>query len=167
MHKAEIIAKVTEVITAANAMFRLNMDIPEISFFDSGRVAGRAYPLAHKLAFNTILSETNPDTFHETIIHEVAHLVTRKVRPLAKQAHGPEFKQIDKLLGGRGTRCHNYDVSTVPTKERRKVRYECKCNCTGSHFVTRKTASMASLYRCKTCKSTLVYTGNKATWMPN
>jgi SprT protein len=166
--RAAIYAKVHEVIAHANKIYpNLNMAVPTVAFFSRGRVAGRAYWVRHHLEFNEVLARENPESFHETVIHEIAHLVTHKVFADAKQAHGPEFKYVDQSLGGRGTRCHSYDVSSVATKKR-KVRYEVKCSCQ-THWVTKSVVSnINNPYRkisCKTCKSGVMATGNTKVFM--
>lgn len=157
MNREQIIAKVKEVTLQANEKFDLGMPVPIVRFFNKGRVAGRAYYSLHLVEFNEVLAKHNPEKFYETVIHEVAHLVTRKLFPRAKQAHGPEFKAVDTALGGRGTRCNSYDTS-VSKVTKTYTRYVCKCACK-EHTVTKRVASQASRFYCKSCKAYLTYTG--------
>lgn len=157
MNREQIVAKVKEVTLLANKEFNVNMPVPQVRFFAKGRVAGRAYYGEHLVEFNETLAKHNPEKFYQTVIHEVAHLVTFKVFPRAKQAHGPEFKLVDVRLGGRGTRGNTYDVSVSKVKKT-YVRYVCKCACQ-EHYVTKKVADKAGRYRCRTCRASLAYTG--------
>lgn len=111
---------------------------------------------ANEVAFNLTLAKENPDSFHETVCHEVAHLVTKKVFPRAKQAHGPEFKHVDLMMGGRGTRCHSYDTSNAKREVTRTyVVYTCNCM---EHDITPRThqkITMGAGYRCRKCRTSL------------
>lgn len=158
MNREQIITEVKRVVELANKKYKTKIDVPEVEFFNKGRRAGYAIPGLNKLGFNVVLAKENAAIFHETVIHEVAHIVVTKVYPWAKQAHGPEFKAVDVSLGGRGTRCHSYDVSSVKVKKT-ITRYECKCGCKEPHYVTKKVAARAWGYRCKVCNENLSYTG--------
>jgi len=46
------------------------------------------------------------DDVEETIAHEIAHHITRKLYPLAKQAHGPEFRSVMQAIGYDGSTYH-------------------------------------------------------------
>lgn len=161
MNRQQIIAKVNEVVAQANKMYKVQTEIASVEFFSKGVAAGRAYPYAKKLEFNEVLARENPTTFQQTVIHEVAHMVTRENYPYAKQDHGPEFRKVIASLGGDTATYHNYDVSSVQIT-RRKTRYEVKCDCQ-SHWVTKKTASNAKfgfvVIRCKRCGNACKPTG--------
>lgn len=157
MTREEIIAKVHEVVALANRKFNIDLPMPTVEFFTKGRNAGWAAEKRNTLSFNITLAAHNPDTFYQTVIHEVAHLVTWRVYPRAKQNHGPEFKYVDVALGGRGKRCHSYDVSVSKVK-RSYTRYVCACDCK-EHYLTAKVAAQASSYRCRKCNTRLTNTG--------
>lgn len=159
----KLIKQVAEVMKTVEQKFpQVSMSMPDVGFFYKGRVAGKAYYYQNRVTFNVILAKENEGEFLNTVKHEVAHLVTHKLYPFAK-AHGPEFKRIFIMLGGNGERCHNYDVSSVSTRQERKFEYKCNCQ---SHMVTaRKHANMqraAGSYRCKRCKAPVVYVGLNA-----
>jgi SprT protein len=108
---------------------KLAFQNPEVGFEVKGRTAGLAYQNGKRVAFNTVLAEENRDEFDNTIIHELAHLVTFKLYPRAKQNHGPEFKRVFVFLGGNGKRGHTYDVCNVINADKVKKRFVYKCNC--------------------------------------
>jgi predicted SprT family Zn-dependent metalloprotease len=168
MDRTTIKAKVVEIVEKANRIYpNLRLTVPTVGFYSKGGHAGLAYCQKNRLEFNEVLAKENASSFVDTIIHEVAHLVTHKVRPYAKQAHGPEFKAVDKSLGGRGTRCHSYDVSSVK-QTRTKIRYEVVCTCQ-SHWVTKKTVLALQNPRktvsCKSCGSKVEYTGKSKSFI--
>ncbi len=167
MNRQDIVAAVELYIEEANRIFPLaKLTMPTVGFFDKGGRAGTAYCTRNHLEFNTTLAVENPDTFIETIIHEIAHLVigTCRVFRNVKQAHGPQFKYVDSMLGGRGERCHSYDVSSVKRKNK-KIRYEVVCACAGkSHWVTKRIATSVTAY-CKICQKSVKVTGKKKVYV--
>jgi SprT protein len=117
---------VLNLIISSNQRFRICLEIPEIEYFHSSRVAGKAYRNVYKISFNEVLMNENQSEFAQTIAHELAHLYTRELYPHAKQAHGPEFKYVLAKMGYEPRRCHHYDVSSVSTKKvQRKYLYAC------------------------------------------
>ncbi len=117
--------QVVNVLIKANDIWNLDLDVPSIDFYSKGKVAGTARCISWRLEFNEILMDENKDSFIQTIIHEVAHLVTHKLYPNAKQNHGPEFKYVITKLGGEAKTYHNYDVSNVPGKKQQRHQYKC------------------------------------------
>lgn len=153
MDQAKIVELVNHYVAKANKKFSINLDSPKVEFYNMSKVAGRAWCRENRVSFNLTLAAENPETFHETVCHEVAHLVTRKVFPNARQSHGPEFKHVDIELGGRGTRCHSYDTTSVKREVVRKyVTYQCKCR---THDITPATHKKIYIdgrtYKCKLC----------------
>lgn len=152
MQKNQIIESVDKTVAKVNEMFpNLNFKKPTVEFFSRGKVAGRAYYAKHHLEFNEVLAMENAEEFENTVIHEVAHLVVRKVYPFAKQAHGPEFRAVCRHLGGTGNTYHSYDVSTV-ARTMTKVVYECGCR---EHKIPpqkHRKIQMGVSYYCRTCK---------------
>ena len=152
MQKNQIIESVEKTVAKVNEMFpNLNFKKPTVEFFNRGKVSGRAYYAKHHLEFNEVLAMENAEEFENTVIHEVAHLVVRKVYPFAKQAHGPEFRAVCRGLGGTGNTYHSYDVSTV-ARTMTKVVYECGCR---EHKISpqkHRKIQMGAVYRCNTCK---------------
>lgn len=162
MNKTEIrnaVFVISEQIRAQTPTFVT----PSVEFFDSSVVAGRAHYREHKVSFNTTLAGENSEAFMNTIIHEMAHLVTRMKYPNVKQSHGPQFKSIFISMGGNGKRCHSYDVSTVKREVvRTYVVYKCSCR---EHNITaathKKIGTGAKSFKCLRCGDKLSVVSNE------
>ena len=65
--------------------------------------AGRAWPLKNEIQLSAKIfgDIENEHGFENTVTHELAHLI-------AKFGHGSEWKNMHRLLGGDGQRCHNF-----------------------------------------------------------
>lgn len=158
MNKSEIIKATEEVYAKAVSMFGVRFPMPTIEFYRGNLTAGTANSYLNQLRFNMDFAEKNSAKFHETVIHEMAHLVTKYVYPSARQAHGPEFKMIDKKLGGRGTARNSYDLPDSYIEN--KFPYAYSCDCRTHHFGTRKHNSVVknkTRYTCRACKGELVF----------
>lgn len=157
--RSQLIADVKAEWDNAVSMFPKisTVAVPDVGFFEKGTTAGKAWYSRHLVEFNVILAEQNRGEFINTVKHEIAHIITRKVFPYAKQAHGPEFKSVFRSIGGNGQRYHSYDVSSVKSKYTR-VRMKVTCSCK-THLVTRqkhaKIAARPDIWFCKLCKSNL------------
>lgn len=154
-----LIAETMDVVKSAKSVFNVDLN-PAVRFFNRGTVAGKAHYKDMSVSYNEVLAEENPKTFNNTVIHEVAHLVVRKLYPYAS-AHGKEFKFVMRSLGGNGERCHSYDVSSVKVK-RSYTYHVVKCDC-GEHKVSKARAMRASNLRCKKCGSRCTYNGKTVT----
>lgn len=135
MNREQIIEAVKNVTERARKLPKLGdaFTLPRIEFYSKSTVSGRAHYKEHKVSFNEVLARENPDKFMNTVIHEVAHLVTRKLYPKAKQSHGPEFKYVMSILGGRPNTTHSYDVKSVKREIVRPYNLY-KCVCLGKVF---------------------------------
>lgn len=159
MTREDIVSRVHFYISEANKIWNQKLDMPEVTFYTKGASAGLAKFISHELSFNEVLAKENTDTFENTIIHEVAHLVTFRVYPNAKQKHGPEFREVCQTLGGSGNTYHTYDVSSVAIK-RTKTRYIYVCrDCSFKYELTKQKHDKAYLYRCK-CNGVISFTGD-------
>jgi len=167
LNRTEIIAAVDKAHEKAKAAFNWKEDKPSIGFFSKSATAGLAKAWQNRLEFNEVLAKENPTDFENTVIHEYAHLVTRKLFPRAKQSHGPEFKSVMRRMGGQPNTYHSYNVDSV-VKRKTKTRYEVKCGCS-KHWVTKRVAEMTRLVKnpifCKLCKGACTYTGNKKAYV--
>lgn len=168
MNKQEIIEQVREVVAQVNRKYYPNfLAMPDVEFFDKGTICGRAFYTAHKVKFNIVIAHRVGLAFRNTIKHEIAHLVTKKLHPHAK-AHGPEFKRIFIDLGGSGTTRSRYvtecglDVSDLKQKyTKRRFIYSCPCGTPHrvsmvKHHRLQKTPDA---YHCAICKKPMTFTG--------
>lgn len=106
------------------------LDVPVTYRRDMKAVAGCAYVKSKRIELNEVLFLENVEQFFSrTIPHEVAHVITRIIYPHAKQAHGPEWRNVMSMLGvDDNTRCHSYDVSSV-VKPRLSEKFTYVCSC--------------------------------------
>jgi predicted SprT family Zn-dependent metalloprotease len=121
-----------------------------VEFFEHNTIAGKAYPKERKVAFNTKLMH-NVD-FSNTVIHELAHIFTADRFPLAKQAHGPEFRMVMQELGGVANTYHSYEVQKAKRMLKRIVG---RCSCR-EHLLATRASKKAWL--CKLCKTAIQVT---------
>lgn len=134
--------------------------VPNVEFFNNKKASGYAIAARHTVQFNTVLAAENIDKFDNTVIHELAHLVTKRRHPFAKQPHGPEFKGVMADLGGRPNRGHTYDVSNVKARTRVVERnFHYVCSCKKLHFLTavrHNRVQKGVVYRCVDCRVKLI-----------
>lgn len=115
-------------------------------------VAGTA-SRSFKIEINEqLFLQNEEDFFNTTIPHEACHIVQFIKYPNAKQAHGPEWKNLMRMIGSDPSRCHNYDVTAFLSN---RVIYKCRCE--GKLFQLTKrmhnTIQNGSRRICTTCKS--------------
>jgi len=165
MNRDDIISAVYVLWEAMGHTYNLkNPKVPEIEFFSKSAVSGKAYYDLHKVTFNEILALENPETFMNTIAHEIAHLITHQVYPYAKQHHGPEFRSVMKVMGYVPNTYHTYNVESVSTR-RVKTRFVYLCkSCGMEHRIAKPTHNkiqvLNTLYKCK-CGGYIEFTGQE------
>ena len=105
-----------------------NFHIPIIKYDINGRMSGQ---IIYTQPINTIrlnynVMKANWGKFDQTIIHEIAHLITRIVFGPYAQGHGREWKYVMRFLDVTPQRCSNYELPEE-TKQNR-IPYQCsKC----------------------------------------
>lgn len=73
-------------------------------------VAGLAQRYGNTITISKeYLKENFDEVIHRTVAHEVCHLYVMAYKPMAKQAHGPEFRGFMALLGVDGSTHHNME----------------------------------------------------------
>ncbi len=121
----------------AEGFFRRSFRLSEIRFDVRGKTAGYFKQLANGnslINFNFSLLQTNGESFiSRTVPHEVAHLVAYQVHGSAIRPHGREWKAVMQLFKADASRCHDYDMSNVVTRQYRRFEYHCQCQ---AHFLT-------------------------------
>lgn len=152
--------KVLETLLTAQQQFRQSFDLPTVEFRDMGRTAGKAYFTQNKVVLSpTLLQENQSEFIARTVPHEIAHLVTHRVFPFARQSHGREWRTVMMKLGVTDiSRCHTYNTKSV-AQSRDKWVYTCGC---GKRFefgsVRHRKSQSGAGYRCGRCKTPCVYT---------
>ena len=163
MTPTDIIAEVEKTVEYAHRIFPIIMPMPKIGFFSRGRKGGTAHYEKHMAEFNEILAKENPNEFHNTIKHEIAHLVSFRMYGERGKGHGKLFKSVFVQLGGNGKRTHSYKTSHLKQKyTSRRYEYSCKCHGRVFWLSQRKHTQLqndSKRWYCKTCR-TLSFTGN-------
>jgi predicted SprT family Zn-dependent metalloprotease len=156
-----LLERVTFYTKRVNEVFpSLRFRAPTVAFYHKRKAAGLANCKAHRVSFNTILAQENLEKFDETVIHELAHLVTGLLYP-GKRGHCDEFHLVNGKLGGRASRCNSYSLENVPYRRRKVARqFEYVCSCEGKIFKLtavrhNRIVKKGMKYHCLTCKSTL------------
>lgn len=163
MNRDDVRFRVVELCELADKIFGTKLfGNVSVGFFSKGTAAGLAYHNG-RVEFNEVLMERHPEEFDSTIIHEVAHIVTFKVFPNAKQNHGPEFKRVMRMLGADNpTRCHSYDVSGLKRYNTvKRFEYVCEAGCVHSLSVRRHNSIVndGKRYRCAKHAVPIKFTG--------
>lgn len=159
----DIISEVKKTVDYAHQIFPIVMDMPKVEFFNRGRKGGSAFYYDHIVKFNEILARENPNDFHNTIKHELAHLIAFRMYGEKGKGHGKLFKSVFVKLGGNGKRTHSYKTSHLKQKYTCR-RYEYKCKCHGKLFWLsqqkhNQLQNNPKRWYCKNCQ-TLSFTGN-------
>lgn len=165
-------------VQKANEQLGARMPMPTCSFDLRGKTAGKAWT-ARKGAgaagqavlhvqLNSVLFQENVQGFlQDTIPHEVAHLVTRRLYGRAVASHGPEWQHVMRTLGVSPERTHSYDVSNSAVASRL---YRFSCACRTFELTPRKLRSaLQGLRACRQCKTPLTYAGEAridSQWQP-
>ena len=143
------------------AQSKLGVDVPVTLTFDlRGRAAGQARYRNDHIRLNRGLLERYPDDFiTQTLPHEFAHLVTYHLHGPRVRPHGPEWRRVVTLLGGKPDRTHQYEVE--PSRVYRRFVYG--CNCPGrEHRLTtirHNRIMQGRIYCCRDCGGALRKTG--------
>jgi SprT protein len=115
--KQRILNRIQDCLEVAGVQIKTS-----VNYSIEGVVAGRATLSTSVLSFNSDLLMENVDSFiHNTVAHEVAHLIVYKKYPYAKQFHGPEFRNVMRQLGASTATYHSYKVS------KNRIMYKCSC----------------------------------------
>lgn len=139
----------------------LGVSLPaiEIRFDLRGRAAGQARFGRHApwvVRYNPHLLAANPRRFiAETVPHEVAHLAAFARHGNAIRPHGPEWQAIMRTLGAEPRRCHDFDVSTAPTRRIRRYAYHCDCRDHELSSIRHNRVLSGQTYLCRSCAQPL------------
>lgn len=132
INKAETV--VLDTLLRAQDQFKVNFEIPKIEWVDMGVTAGKALSGSNLIKLSpTLFSENVSDFLSDTIPHEIAHLVTRKIYQANNifhrvKSHGPEWRHVMYRLGiPAASRCHSYDTSQVSNARPRPYLFKCAC----------------------------------------
>lgn len=110
----------------------------KFEFDNAARRFGRCSPRRKIISLSRKMTELNLEKnfsqIYDTLLHEVAHALTRERYGTKVKSHGYEWKQICREIGGSAERC--YDSQKVNTVKGKYV-YTC-INCGHEHYYHRK-----------------------------
>ena len=143
--------------------------LPDIYYYDNQLSAGIAHG-SKRMGLNMVHLRENTDSMvHETVAHELAHLVVHHCWLLDGGAkpkpHGPEWQDVMRnWFNVEPERTHDYDDTNV--KAKRQNKWEAACSCTVHAITTTKQMKMAMgqrRYKCRSCGTLISLTGKRAT----
>ena len=126
--------KILEVLLLAQSIYNQPFEIPTLEYRQMGQTAGKAWYLAWKIELNPDFLKNGhlEDVINQTLPHELAHLIARKVYGVLGRGHSRSWKSVMVRLGLRPNRCHNYSLEGVKT--RKKAKCPAKCPTCGTQF---------------------------------
>jgi len=159
--KQEIRELTLSYFNKGKQQFAVNTAVPKITFDIKGnRTAGQARYSENRIRYNFPIAKQNYESFlKRTVPHEVAHIIQRTLN-FNSSPHGIEWKRVMRFFGIQNPeRCHDYDVSDVPTFRRsQKFRYSCACS--KKHYVGKAVHNRIKNgveYKCSRCKQIIKY----------
>ena len=183
--KDTILQQVEECFVVAEKFFSRTFARPtDIIFKRSGTKAGTCMVSfdqnIRELMFQLDLAEHNKSTYHEIVIHEVAHYIQRMVFGHFVRSHGKEWKYVMRtVFNADPVRCHSYDTSVTKTKRQNTYQYTCACSrIFNIKTTTHNRIQQALKYQgsnpkpsyysvCRCCKSPIQFVDNKSNTIEN
>jgi predicted SprT family Zn-dependent metalloprotease len=111
--KAEVVAKVNELVAKGNALFGVILPPLPVHFDLKGRAAGMACSRGGRLHLRFNVDMMTRDAWehviNNTVPHEVAHSFCQ-FNPRLGANHDRGWQRVCALLGGNSTRCHSEAV---------------------------------------------------------
>jgi SprT protein len=167
-HSLEVQAleQTRHLIKLASVHYGVSMPTPEVHFNLRGKAAGMVVYPPHGVAFiryNQQMLLENGDTFIEqTVPHEVAHLVARRLHGSAIRPHGTEWRKVMKLFAADPVRCHSFTVSSANRRQMRYFLYQCVCQDHRLSAIRHHRSLAGVTYLCRRCGSPLRWSGSAA-----
>lgn len=169
-----VIARIDECLKKASIVYDREFEAPTVTYKEMANANGRI-KLKEKVMIldPNILCNNVDDFIHQTVAHEIAHLIDFVVGGLRIRGHrrngtpiydfhGKHWKRVMNILGVNPERTTSYKNS-VPTKTggyKRKHVYVCQCQ---THYVTTRKHNNIQIgirtYRCTACKTPVEYKG--------
>jgi SprT protein len=104
------------------------------------------------IRYNPILLQHNRQEFlTQTLPHEVAHVIARKLYGRSIRPHGNEWKEVMQFFGADSLRCHNYATENVPVRKLRRFTYTCGCQQHQLTTIRHNRIQKGLTYRCRQC----------------
>ncbi len=128
--RKRLLAVTRHWLRQAEAHCQRTLAAVEVRFDLKGAAAGqyRSHP-EPCIRYNPGLAAHQFDAFcARTPPHEVAHHVVAQLNPNRRvRPHGPEWQSVMRTFGLEPSRCHDYDLGSVPMRRQRRYRYRCAC----------------------------------------
>ena len=125
--RKKVESRVRQCLDIAAKEYGVQFEMPEIRYDIKNTHGGIAYHKDWMIRLNLILLIENEEHFiQQTVAHEVAHLVNRRVHrpPEGKKRlmpHGNEWKKVMGLFRLPPKRTHNYNCASIE-KAKKRVR---------------------------------------------
>ncbi len=142
--------------------------LPDVQYYDNKLAAGTALG-STRIALNIVHLRENTDSMiHETVAHELAHLVVHHCWMLdggpKPKPHGREWQDVMlNWFGVTPETTHSYSDTNV--KAKRQNRWEAVCDCQAHAITTAKQMKIAMgerRYKCRSCGTLISLTGKRA-----
>ncbi|TCP93316.1 SprT protein [Cricetibacter osteomyelitidis] len=152
----QVLRRLTHCLQLAEQHFCRKFSMPEICYDLRGTKAGVAYLQKNLIKLNRTLLQENPNEFiHQTVPHELAHLIVYQVFGRVKP-HGQEWQAVmTKIFNLPADTCHQFDVESV---QGQTFSYRCQCQI---HQLSirrhNKIQRESAVYFCRKCKAPLKY----------
>lgn len=127
----------------------------EIRFDLRGKTAGQVRIRArghYLIRYNLeLLKRGGADFLKRTVPHEVAHVLAYHQHGPNIRPHGREWQRIMRQLGAEPTRCHDYDVTGLGTRQLRYFAYHCGCMDHRLSSIRHNKVAKGQRYLCRRC----------------
>ena len=164
--ETEIRAKVAECIEIAENFFGVSLEPIRIEFDLKGTCGGQycapREDRPERIRVNKTLAIENFSVYlSQTIPHEVAHYICRKVygytyRGKRVTSHGTYWKNImTRVFGLKPERCHTYDTTNARVRHARSFAYRCDCKTWQLTAIRHNRVQKGASYSCPKCRCVL------------
>lgn len=151
----QVIDQTQQLLQQAEAHYKKKFQPIEIHFNLRGSSAGQARLSQNDnpiIRFNNALLEQYAGDFiKRTVPHEVAHVIAHQLHKRKIKPHGPEWAEVMSLFGAEPRRCHNYDVSRIPSRRLQRIAYHCNCRSHELTSIRHNRVLQGQTYYCKQC----------------
>ena len=147
------------LIRHAETQFGIVCPLDDIRFDLRGKTAGMVVFPAGKMPFirynPEILRHNREDFLSQTLPHEVAHLVARRIHGPRIRPHGKEWRAVMTFFGAAPLRCHNYSMEQVQSRKMRLFPYRCVCRHHQLTAIRHHRILKGQTYLCRHCGKSL------------
>lgn len=143
------------LIQKAETHYRIRIPLRDIRFDLKGRSAGMAVFPRHGrpyIRYNRLMLSKQPEEFlSQTLPHEVAHLVARRLHGSGIRPHGDEWKRVMAFFGAKANRCHNFTLVDGHYRQLQRFSYACQCRQHELTSIRHNRVLKGTRYLCRSC----------------